>query len=308
MNIRKYFEKNGFELYAVETEFLQDLVNTTKSYELALQKNKTDLFYKEINQKLNGKIPSNVMIFSTGPSGRGKSIATLFICEYEAEIMGSEFDVKRHVGFDRTEMLMKLNREIKRIFGHADLNKIKNPFARIAMMKDEETQEIGKGSIAAKKIEINIDQQVRKAQICFSYVSPTVTMHNYHMILRFIAINFDKELNYALLFNPETQHPIGYVLTRMPSRNIEIDYEREKNRHVMRIAKGQISDSRSLLKREITEDLLENRYKDLEACENKRQIMLIIEEVSAGRLTIDEQKDVYELLIRRDPNLDKRKR
>ena len=307
--LERWLQKSGFEMYPVEEEFLSDLVENSIDYRRALKRPMTNKFYKEIKERLTGKVPSNQNIMYIGPPGRGKSYAMLFNVQFEMELMGKELEVEKQVDFDKTRLQMKLAKIIKDEFGTSIIKFLKaGKLVRIkvSMGLDEDVKKTGKGSNVERQSLISIEKVVRQAQISFNYCSPVLESHIYTQILDFFAINFDKQMNVAWLLHPRTLKPIGIVFCGMASDNIIKDYELMKSKFLFKAGQGQFGEGRLDLKKEVAKDILNEHYDDLKNCSFKRQQMLIIEEGAAGRLTEDEQKDAYELIIREHLELDRR--
>ena len=307
--LQKWLNATNFEMYPVEEEFLNDLIENSDVYRRALQKNMTDKFYGEEKERLLGKVPSNHNVMYIGPPGRGKSYGMLYNVQYEMELMGKQLIVDKYVSFDKTNLQMKLAEIIRETIG-TSINKFltagKLVRIQVSMGLDEDVKKTGKGSNVERQSLINIEKVVRQAQICFNYCSPTLESHIYTTVLDFFAINFEDQMNVAWLLHPLSLNPIGIVFMGMASDNIIKEYEMEKSKFLFKAGQGQFGEGRIDLKKAVAKEVLDEHYDDLKNCSFKRQQMLIVEEITAGRLTEDEQKDVYEIIIKQTPELDRR--
>lgn len=309
--LERWLAATGFEMYPIETDFLNDLIENTPIYKMALQKNKTERFYKEIDERLAGKIASNFNTMMVGPPGKSKSWSMLYIGQYEMEKMGKEFDVDKLVAFDKTELLIKLSKVVREEIGTSINNFLKSgKLVRIktAMGLDEDTPPAGKGKVVEDRMLLNIEKTVRQAQICFNYCSPKIESHIYTQILDFFAINFEEQMSVAWLINPATLKPIGIVYVGLASNNIIAKYEMMKSKFLFKAGRGRFGGGRISLKKDIAKELIKYHYDDLKKCSFKRDQMQYVEEVTEGRLTEDEQEDVYSRLVREKPELDRRPR
>lgn len=308
--VERWCKKTGFEMYEVEKDFMYDLINYTPKYKLALMKDLTAKFYKEGKQRLQGKIANNWKNIFIGSPGKGKSWSALYLYVYQMETMGSKVDIEKHIAFNKTELMTKLSNIIIEYTGEdieSFINSNRLVRIKVSMNLDEDVEFSGKGKFSEKEILFNAEKTLRQAMINFNYCTPTLERHIYDSIIRIFAINFDKEQTIGFLINPETLNPIGVVRFGLPPPNIIAWYEKEKNKFLIKAGKGEFGGGRITLKEDIADKIIKDYYKDFMECRNKRQAMLLIEEVSAGRLSLDEQKDVYEIIVKKRPELDKRR-
>jgi hypothetical protein len=307
--LAKWLKATHFEMYPVEEEFLSDLIENSDVYKRALQRNMTDKFYKEEEERLTGKVPSNHNVMYIGPPGKGKSYGMLYNVQYEMELLGKQLIVNKYISFDKTNIQMKLAEIVRETVGTSIdkyLNSGKPVRIKISMGLDEDVKKTGKGSNIERQSLINIEKVVRQAQICFNYCSPVLESHIYTTVLDFFAINFEQNMNVAWLLHPISMNPIGIVFMGMASDNIIKAYEMEKSKFLFKVGQGQFGEGRIDLKKEVANDVIKEHYDEMRDCTFKRQQMLIIEETAAGRLSNDEQKDCYEIMIRTNPELDRR--
>lgn len=307
--IERWCAKTGFEMFQVEKEFMNDLLASTPKYRLAIEKDISPQYYLEGQQRLQGKIAMNWNNLFIGPPGKGKSWSSLYTYVYGMELMGSEIDIGKHFSFDKTILIQKLAQVVQEYLGKdldLFLNEGKIVRVKVSMNLDEDVQPAGKGKIIEQDTLLSIEKTVRQAMINFNYCSPILVKSIYTTILRVFAINFDRNETVAFALNPETMNPVGTVRFGLPPDKIIAEYEREKNKFLIKAGKGEFGGGRLSLKRNIAKQIIDEHFDEMNNAENKRVQMMIIEEVAAGKLSMDEQKDVYEIIMKECSDLSKR--
>lgn len=243
------------------------------------------------------------------------SYAGLYLCYYEMNKMGNKFDVKECVAFDNSILQLKLEAIIKKYVGVSMedfLTSGKVLRIKVSMLKDEDVPPAGQGKMIEKQKQQNIEKTLRQAQVCFTYCSPIIEQHIFDGMFRFFAINFETEQSVAFVINPDTLRPIGIVRFNLPPKDIIADYELMKTEFLLNAGQSQFGGGYSILKEQIANDIIHKNYDverigNMEDADNKRQQMMIIEKVCAGRVGIEGQKDIYEEIIKIKPELDIRK-
>ena len=116
-------------------------------------------------------------------------------------------------------------------------------------------------------------------------------------------------MNVAWLMHPKAiWNPIGIVFLGLASDSVIKDYEKMKNKFLIKAGTGRFGGGRLDLKKQVAKDIIDECYDDFNSCIFKRQQMLIVEEINGGRVNEDEEKDVYELIVRKCPELERRAR
>lgn len=257
------------------------------------------------------EVPDNENFMLANSMFVHNSYGMLYLIQYEMEKMGKEMVVEKQVDFNKTRLQIKLSKIIREELGTSIEKFLKSgKLVRIktSMGLDEDVSPGGKGRVIEDKTQLNIEETVRQAQICFNYCSPRIKTHIYTQILDFFAINFEKEMNVAWLINPKNFKPIGIVYVGMASANIVKTYEMMKGKFLSKAGRGQFGGGRVDLKKEIVKELIKEHYDDLKKCSFKRDQMQIIEEIAEGRTIQDEWDDIYSRMVMKIPELDRRPR
>lgn len=252
----------------------EERIDNDRKLRDAMQKDRTNLFFEDLEWRLQNE--KNVILAVYGETGSGKSTVAMRIA----------YEMLNFLPEDRRE---KADLDINQVsFSKTQiLNQIQDTHPGETIISDEDREEsYGMGSQREAQQMSKIEQSVRAESLNFIFCSPYPQQHEQHYTIEAFDIDYDKEVNRAILYDQSRsglREPIGTLYLK---KYTIPGYIEKKRNYIQGVKQSMVSD-RTKKYVDIAKDLFDE-YDDFPYRDNSQNRMLFTLKYGEGMFTEEE--------------------